>query len=233
MISIIINIFNEADVIQKTLTSIFNQNVKDIEVIMVNDGSTDNLDEIIEPWLDKITYIKFEKNKGRQVARNVGIDHSKGEYLFVCDADISMKLDCLEKMLAALHNNQKAAYAYAAFTWGNKTFTSFPFDAEKLKKMNYINMASLVRKNLHPRFDEKIGKFQEWDVWLTLLERGYEGVYVPEILFSFGPPRKTGLSVLLPRFMYKIPWEKFGIHIRAIEQFEYWKKIVQQKHGIT
>ncbi len=232
MISIIIPILNEADVIEKTLHSIFNQEFKNIEVIVVNDGSTDNLDEVLQPWLEKITYIKFEKNKGRQIARNTGIAASKGQYLFVCDADITMKPDCLEKMVDALQNNPHAAFTYSGFLWGSKTFTSFPFDVKRLQQMNYINMASLVRRALHPGFDEAIGKFQEWDVWLTLLNKGYEGIYIPEILFSFGPPRKAGLSVLLPGFMYKIPWKKFGIHIRAIEQFEHWKKIVQKKHGL-
>ncbi len=232
MISIIIPILNEADVIHKTLTSLFNQAYKDIEIIVVNDGSTDTLDEVVKPWLEKITYIKFEKNIGRQIARNAGLAVVKGEYIFVCDADITMQANCLEKMVDALQKNPRAAFAYSAFLWGNKTFTSFPFDVKRLQQMNYINMASLVRRELHPGFDEQIGKFQEWDVWLTLLNKGYEGVYIPEILFSFGPPRKVGLSVLLPGFMYKIPWKKFGIHIRAIEQFEHWKKIVQKKHGI-
>lgn len=232
MISVIIPVLNEAATFDRTLRSIFDQTVNDIEVIVINDGSTDNLETVLQPWFEKIQYISFEKNKGRQIARNTGIAASRGEYIFVCDADIVMRPDCLEKMLHTLQTNPRAAYAYSSYTWAGKRYTSFPFDAKRLREMNYINMASLVRREAHPGFDEAIGRFQEWDVWLSILEKGGEGVFIPEYLFSFGPPRKEGLSTLLPAFMYRIPWKKFSIRIRTVEQFEYWKSFVQRKHGI-
>lgn len=236
MISIIIPALNEGKTLSRTLDGIFSQTYKDIEVIYINDASTDNTDEVIKPYLDRVTYIKHEKNVDVQISRNEGIAASHGEYIFVCDADIVLQSDCFEKMLNALEQHQECSYAYSSFKWEWKIFKSYPFDVELLKKMNYINTASLVRREHHPGFDPEIRKFQDWDVWLTMLDRGHKGIYIPEVLFSLGEnldrPVRAGISKWLPSFMYKIPWNKFGIHVALVEKYEQRKKIVQKKHGI-
>ena len=236
MISIIIPALNEGKVLPRTLDSVFAQSYQDIEVIYINDASTDNTDEAIKPYLDRVTYIKHEKNIDRQITRNEGIAASHGEYIIVCDADIVLRPDCLEKMFAALKAYPECAFAYSSFKWEWKVFKSYPFDIERLKKMNYINMASLVRRGDHPGFDPKIEKFQDWDVWLTMALKGGRGVYIPEVLFSLGEnldrPFRAGLSRWLPKLTYRIPWKLFRIQIRAVEKYDHWKKIIQQKHGV-
>ncbi len=236
MISIIINALNEGKALPRTLDSVFEQSYKDIEVIYLNDASTDNTDEAIKPYLDRITYIKHEKNVDKQITRNEGIAASYGEYVMICDADIVMRPDCLEKMLAALEVLPECAFAYSSFKWEWKVFKSYPFDVERLKKMNYINMASLVRRSDHPGFDPKIGKFQDWDVWLTIALKGGKGAYVPEVLFSLGEnldrPVRAGLSRWLPSLAYRIPWKVFGIQIPAIEKYEHGMKAIKAKHHI-
>lgn len=237
MISIIIPALNEGKVLPRTLESIFAQTVKDIEVIYINDGSTDNTDEAIKPYLDRIIYIRHEKNLDNQKSRNEGIARAKGMYLFVCDADIVMKSECLEKMLNVLESHPECSFAYSSFVWQGKLFKSYPFGTERLKQMNYINTASLVRKKDHPGFDESIGKFQDWDVWLTMVLAGKKGCYIPEALFSLGENLdravRAGRSKWFPSFMYKVPWKKFGIRIGQIERYEYWREYIQKKHGIT
>lgn len=237
MISVIINGLNEGKVLPRTLDSVFAQTYKDIEVIYLNDASTDNTDEAIKPYLDRVTYIKHEKNVDKQITRNEGIAASHGDYIIVCDADVIMRPDCLEKMFRALQEYPECSFAYSSFKWEWKIFKSYPYDVERLKKMNYINMASLVRREHHPGFDVAILKFQDWDVWLTMLEQGHVGVYIPEVLYSTGENLKrevrVGVSKWLPSFMYKIPWHSFGIHIAHIEKYDSWKKIIQEKHHIT
>ena len=237
MISIIIPALNEGKVLPRTLDAIFAQTVKDIEVIYVNDGSTDTTNEVIKPYLDRVTYIKHEKNVDNQKSRNEGIALAEGEYVFVCDADIVLRPDCLEKMLRALKEHPECSFAYSSFNWQGKIFKSYPFDVERLKKMNYINTAALVRKKDHPGFDPAIGKFQDWDVWLTMVRAGKSGCYIPEVLFSLGENLKrevrAGRSKWLPKIMYRIPWHRLGIRIGQIARYEKWKKIVQEKHGIS
>lgn len=236
MISVIIPALNEGKVLPRTLDSIFAQTYKDVEVIYINDASTDNTDDAIRPYLDKVIYIKHEKNLDRQITRNEGIAESHGEYIIVCDADIIMRPDCLKKMLHALAAHPEASFAYSSFKWEWKLFKSYTFDANLLRKTNYINTASLVRREHHPGFDIAIKKLQDWDVWLTMLSKGRAGIYIPEVLFSLGEnlarPMRVGISRWLPSFMYKIPWKKFGIRISQIEQYEYWKEYIQKKHHI-
>ncbi|MEK7648368.1 MAG: glycosyltransferase family 2 protein [Patescibacteria group bacterium] len=236
MISIIIPALNEGKVLPRTLESIFSQTYKDIEVIYINDGSTDTTDEAIKPYLDRVTYIKHEKNVDKQITRNEGIAASRGEYIIVCDADVIMRPDCLEKMFQALQEHPECSFAYSSFKWEWKLFKSYPYDVELLKKMNYINMASLVRREHHPGFDTAIKKFQDWDVWLTMLELGYTGIYIPEVLYSTGENLKrevrVGLSKWLPSCMYKIPWRRLGIHIASIEKYERGMEAIKQKHQL-
>ncbi len=236
MISIIIPALNEGRVLPRTLDSVFAQSYQDIEVIYINDASTDNTDEAIKPYLDRVTYSKHEKNVDKQITRNEGIALAKGEYLFVCDADVFLRPDCLEKMFKALQEHPECSFAYSGFKWEWKIFKSFPFDFERLKKMNYINMASLVRKKDHPGFDPTIRKFQDWDVWLTLALQGKKGYYIPEILYSTGENLnrqiRAGLSKWLPSFVYRIPWKIFGIKISAVEKYERGVEAIKSKHHI-
>ncbi|MBI2645333.1 glycosyltransferase family 2 protein [Candidatus Uhrbacteria bacterium] len=230
MISIIIPSYNQARSLPKTLESILTQTMKDIEIILVNDGSTDDTEKVLMPYRDRITYIAQE-NKGCQVARNVGLGVAKGEYIIVCDADIIMKPDMLEKMSVVLNSHPDIAFVYSSFYWGWKLFLGFPFDVERLKEMNYINTASLVRRELYPLFDVSLKKFQDWDIWLTLVGRGQKGQYIPEVLFSLGE-RKKGISTWLPRIMYRIPWKRMGIHIKTLDEYEQAKKIIIKKHNL-
>ena len=89
-ISVIVPVYNVEDYLEKCLTSIVEQNFQDYEIIIVNDGTTDNSEKIIENFIEKysekIIYIKQE-NKGLGGARNTGICHAKGEYLMFVDSD--------------------------------------------------------------------------------------------------------------------------------------------------
>ncbi|MFH1662065.1 MAG: glycosyltransferase family A protein, partial [Candidatus Falkowbacteria bacterium] len=181
MISIIIPIYNQADKLPKCLDSILAQTYKDFEIIVVDDGSTDNL----EPIIKKYKYI-FQENQGASSARNRGVKEAKGDFLLFCDADIVMKPDMLNEMMNALKNNPSASYAYSSFLWGRKLFKLEKFSAEKLKKIPYIHTTSLIRREHFPKngWDESIKKLQDWDLWLTMLENGRTGVFINKVLFK-------------------------------------------------
>ena len=90
LVSIVIPVFNTADFFEKCLLSVINQTYKNIEIILINDGSTDNVKEIIMKYKeidDRIVYIENETNIGAGLSRNVGIDISKGKYLYFMDSD--------------------------------------------------------------------------------------------------------------------------------------------------
>jgi hypothetical protein len=148
--------------------------------------------------------------------------------LFFCDADAVLKPRALEKMLYTLESNPTASYCYSSFLWGRKTFKLWPFDPEKLKEMPYIHSMSLIRREHFPEsgWDESIKKLQDWDLWLTMLENGYYGVYIDEVLFKVKPGGT--ISSWLPAFAYK--YFKF---LPAVKKYNRAVKIIKEKHNLS
>ncbi len=231
MISVIIPTYQEGKSLPGTLDSLLAQTYKDVEIIVVDDASTDDTEARIVPYLSKIIYKKIS-HSGNQVARNTGIALSRGKYIMICDADARVAPTCLEEMAAVLDANPDVSFAYCSFKWGWKLFQSYDFDLERLKHMNYINMASLVRREDHPGFDVAIRRFQDWDVWLTIALQGKKGFRIPRVLFTAGEHR-GGISRWLPSIMHRIPWSKLGIRIGNIERYDYWREYIRKKHGIV
>ena len=98
-VSIIVPVYNTEKYLKKSIDSILNQTYKDLEVIIINDCSKGNADEIIKSYDDnRITYIKNEKNKGIGYNRNLGIKKAIGDYICFIDSDDYIKEDFVEKM---------------------------------------------------------------------------------------------------------------------------------------
>ena len=152
-------------------------------MVVINDGSTDNTEEAIKPYLNRIIYKKIE-NSGAQKARNTGFGLSRGRFVIFCDADLILKPEMLETLYDVLEANPKAAYAYAGFRFGLGRFKALPWNNERLRKLNYIHTSALIRREDFVGFDESINKLQDWDMWLAMLEKGKTGVSVNKILFQ-------------------------------------------------
>ncbi len=227
-VSVIIPVYNHAKEIGPCLESIFKQTYQNLEIIVINDGSTDNFDEAIKPYLDKITLINQE-NRGSNAARNRGYEVSSGELLLFCDADITMDVDMIDAMVQSLDNHPEASYAYSSFKYGWKLFKLQPFDPAQLKKLNYIHTTSLIRREDFPGFDEKINRLQDWDLWLTMLHQGKKGWWINEVLFTVKPRRKFRKSEWVPKFFYKIPFYK----PKAVRKYLEAEKIIKTKHNLS
>lgn len=125
VISIIIPVYNCENYLGKCLESIINQKYSNFEVIIVDDGSTDNSFDVYNYYQEKDTRIKVikQKNGGVSKARNVGINNSIGEYIFFIDADDTIK----EDMLAIMHKS-------AVENDGDIVFTGFEVRGSNLRK---------------------------------------------------------------------------------------------------
>lgn len=97
-VSVVIPAYNCASFIPETLESVFAQTYRDLEIILVDDGSTDDTQSVVAPYLDRITCIR-QKNGGLPAARNTGIRTAKGEFIALLDADDSWVADKLERQL--------------------------------------------------------------------------------------------------------------------------------------
>lgn len=230
LVSIIIPTYQHAKEIPLCLESIFLQTYTNYEIIVVNDGSTDATQRALEKYRDRITLITQE-NRGGNAARNRGFVVSKGEYVLFCDADVIMRKDFLQKSVETLLSNPQASYAYCSYRFGWKKFHAWPFDSQLLQRMNYIHTTSLMRRSDFPRFDESIKKLQDWDLWLTMLAEGKTGVCIPHVLFR-AIPHHHGISVWVPGFLYRIPWQTLGLKFGSIDRYNAATKIIRAKHHL-
>lgn len=96
LISIIINVYNGEKYINKCLDSVINQTYTNLEILIINDGSTDKTLEICEKYKDERIKIITTENQGLSFSRNTGIDNAKGEYLYFVDVDDFIELDTIE-----------------------------------------------------------------------------------------------------------------------------------------
>ncbi|MDD4476795.1 MAG: glycosyltransferase family A protein [Patescibacteria group bacterium] len=232
-ISVIIPVCNHAKVLGRCFESIKKQTRQPLEIIVVNDGSTDDFLKIIGEilYLYKDLDIKTinQENKGAATARNSGLAEASGEYVIFWDADTVAKPRMLEKMFLALKNNSRASYAYSQFKFGWKKIKSHPFDAESLKKINYIDTTSLIRRADLPArgWDESLKRFQDWDLWLSMLEQNKTGVFIPEVLYVKIVGGRKGMSRWIPSFLFKLP-----LKIKAVKDYEDAKKEIIKKHNL-
>lgn len=234
-ISVIIPSYQHSKEIGKSLDSIFAQTFTDFEVIVVNDGSTDDTLEVLRPYHDRITLID-QPNRGGNAARNRGFEASTAPFLLFSDADLIWKPFAFEMLLEALDDHPEASYAYSSFRFGWKKFRLWPFDAERLKDVPYIHTSALIRRAHFPGFDESLKRLQDWDLWLTMLENGYAGTWVDKVLFTALPKKGflpwSGISEWMPRFMHRIPWLRLGFKPGAITRYDEAVKVVKKKHGL-
>ncbi len=231
MVSVIIPVYNQAHKLKGCLKSLLEQTFFRYEVIIVDDGSRDNLKETIEVFKKKFQEKKInfqvihQENRGASAARNRGFLACRGQYLLFLDADIVMKPEMLEKMVSVLEDNPQKAYVYSSFYFGRKLFRLGPFSKSRLREMPYIHTSSLLRREFFPGFDESLKRFQDWDLWLAVLEKGGEGVWIKEPLFKINPGGT--MSSWLPKIFYKIfPF------LPAVKAYKEAERRIKEKHSL-
>jgi len=186
-IAVVIPCFNHADVLRRTLENLQHQTFKPSETVVIDDGSTDDPASIVTEFerLMPIRYVRLDANRGAPYARNVGAQTTSAQFILFLDADVGLQPTALEAFASVLREHPEAAYAYSNFFWGTKRFRGRPFDVDALKHRNFIHTTSLMRREAFPGFDETLKKFQDWDLWLTMCERGSKGVWIDRELFRF------------------------------------------------
>lgn len=181
-ISVIVNTFNSVRFIRETIASIQSQTFTDFEIIIVDDGSTDNTLEIVSSIDDPRIKIYPYSNVGISASRNRGINHSSAEFIAFMDHDDLWHKEKLENQLKALKNSPSAGFVYSYLNMvdeAGRIIRACPAvkDAqkayEKLLVKNFVCTASnpLIRKSYLLKvgcFDENIYGADDWDLFLRL-----------------------------------------------------------------
>jgi glycosyltransferase involved in cell wall biosynthesis len=190
---VVIPTFNYARFLGEAIESALAQTYPCIEVIVMDDGSTDNTPEVAAAFGARIRYVRGE-NRGVYATRQASLAHVRGEYFLNLDADNRLHPEFVAKTMAVAQehaDDPQFAFVYTDMDkFGNQTgrVRRPPFDPALLKKKNYVDMNSLIRLSVirHFGFDPAFNSGQgDYDFFLTLAEHGYHGVLVPEPLLQY------------------------------------------------
>ena len=188
LVSIVIPLYNSQNDILNCLKSISNQVYKNYEIIIVDDGSTDNSLNIVKDFKEKhpeiLVKLFCQKNSGPSKARNVGIRESKGELIAFIDSDDEWrenKLNCI----VPIFNNQEIALVASLYSIGEKeVFKNLDDSIEfisfnKLLLKNYfVTSGTVCRTSVlnHFRFNESQKYSEDYRFWLEICSHGYRSV---------------------------------------------------------
>lgn len=198
MITVIIPVYNREKVIQKSINSVLKQSFSDIEVLIIDDGSSDNTLRIISDIKDKrIRLISLKNNSGATVARNIGLKEAKGEYIAFQDSDDYWFPNKLEEQIKFLDSEDADLVACSMKTIDgekmsmveNLSIHGSRVYKEDLFPQNFISTQTILAKKevfRHYKFDENISRYQDWDLVIRISEKYKiffdENIYVEQYI---------------------------------------------------
>ena len=204
-VSVIIPAYNAARFIGEALQSVLQQTFQDFEIIVVDDGSTDDTARVVAGIADpRIRYV-YQENKGLSSARNHGLRLAQGGYIALLDADDMWQPQYLARMIETLQNNAQAGAAYCGFRYMDaagrplKVVVSRVVPPQRFRselvRRNWLSACAVfVRTQCYREcggFDEHLRACEDYDMWLRMSER-YEFVGIPEVLVWY---RRSGTNM--------------------------------------
>lgn len=194
--SVIVPCFNQADFLPDAINSILNQSYGSWEIIIVNDGSVDNTQELTEMYLAKDNRIRVvnQNNRGLSAARNSGIKQSKGNYLIFLDSDDWLYLDYLKVAHDYFQNDIDILISgYAHWKMGVSIHeVSRPSSNLGIDNFIYGNyappVAFVIKKTIIEKiglFDENLKSSEDWDFWIRAAKCRLKIVSIPQVLAAY------------------------------------------------
>jgi glycosyltransferase involved in cell wall biosynthesis len=195
ILSIIVPCYNSEATLESTLESVINQDFQDWEAIIINDGSTDNTEEIALRWIEKDKRFNYfaKANEGLGKTRNYGISQSNGIYILPLDSDNQLINNFTQEAIAVFKTNQDVGVVYGdAEYFGEKTGL-WKVDDYNLNKMlvhNYIDACAIYKKE----FWEKVGGYdynmpyqghEDWEFWIALGILNVKFYHLNKITFKY------------------------------------------------
>lgn len=194
LVSIIVPCYNQAQYLPETLDSVLAQTYHNWECVIVNDGSSDNMEDVAEKYCFRDARFKYlkQENQGPSVARNNGIRQSSGKYILPLDGDDLIAPTYLEKAVGYLeaHRECKLVYCEADYfgKWRGR-WQLEEYEYEKFIWNNCIFCSAVFRRSDYDLTegynpDMKLG-FEDWDYWLSFLHPEDRVFRIDEVLFRY------------------------------------------------
>lgn len=197
-ISIIIPCYNQGEYLEECLESAYSQTVAPHEIIVINDGSTDNTQEIAErymfksfPGIESPVRVVKQVNKGLASARNTGIMNATGDYILPLDADDVLMENAIERLTQRIQqtNADVVIPSFRCFGKIEKDVILTDFTMEHLKTANRLGYFSCVKRSLlcevggySPRMT--FG-FEDWHIWFDIFSRQKTASIIQEVLVKY------------------------------------------------
>jgi len=178
LVSVIIPTFNRAWIIKEAIKSVLNQDYKPLEIIVINDGSTDNTKDVLKPFMDKIVLLE-QPNKGVSSARNLGIKTSKGKFIAFLDSDDAWTPEKISCQVNFFNNNPDVFICQTDEIWirngkrvnpkkKHKKISGMIF--EPSLKLCLVSPSAVMMKrcffDTKGLFDESLPACEDYDLWL-------------------------------------------------------------------
>lgn len=192
-VTVIITSYNKAPFLKEAIDSCLNQTFKDFELLIIDDGSSDNSLEVIESYSEEPRIrILTQENKGVIYTRNRAIKEAKGDYVLQLDGDDKLGVDFLSESVPILEKENQVSIVYFGTEFIGEKSGVWNLGEYSLKKQlttNLIVVTSLFRRSdyflTEGYRDEFKSGLEDWDFWLSIIELGGEVRQLSSVNFFY------------------------------------------------
>jgi hypothetical protein len=209
-VSVLLTIYNYAEHVGAALRSVALSSLTDIEVIAIDDASTDNSVEAVReacaklPWLS-VKLVRRQTNGGLPAARNLAVSQAAGELLFILDADNEVMPHGLELLAETLDAEPEKQFAYGIIETFNEdgpigVMSWLAWDPIRLRQGNYIDAMAMIRRPALDRIggyptEEALYGWEDFSVWLGMADAGLSGIRVPQFVARYRIATHSMISI--------------------------------------
>lgn len=239
-VSVVIPCYNHGIFLNDSVNSVLEQTFQDFEIIIVNDGSTDDYtNKVINSYTNNKIKIITTTNQGLSAARNNGIKISTGEYILTLDSDDIFESTFLEKAIPILNDNTNIGVVtcwYKTFgkDFGREYGVIYPEggDIKNFLARNNCCASSLFKKECWVKvggYNEKfLNGYEDWSFWIDVTKKGWVVNVIQEVLFNYRVTNNGLYSVIVnkkPELLKQLVNEHKEIFIEYIDLVLYEKEI--------
>jgi glycosyltransferase involved in cell wall biosynthesis len=181
-VSFVVPVYKTEAYLEKCLKSLLNQDYKNIEIVVVLDGPSAEARKIISGMKDKRIVMVLEiEHGGANKARNAGYPLTTGDYVSFWDSDCYAEIGMARMWVKSFATSPDVDFVYSGYRFNTPHLdfmASEPFNSYLITCNNYIATMFPMKREIFPGFDESLKSLQDWDMWLTIIEKGHKGFWL-------------------------------------------------------